>query len=100
MKDGKYLRKLGYMLSRPQKLLLARATTMPLDPEKKLSTPVPSVYLFEDFVSPQEERYLLSKIEELGGVEIEGPEGEDPGAVRKYKDKGTAAGWRTVKGRR
>jgi hypothetical protein len=76
------------------------AIKMPLDPKRKLSTPIPSVYLFEEFCTPQEERYLLTKVEELGGVEVEGPEGNDTTATRRYKDKGTAAGWRVVKGRR
>ena len=35
-----------------------------------LKTPLPSAYLIPVFVTEQEEAYLLSKIEELGGTEI------------------------------
>lgn len=65
--------------------------------ENRLKTPLENVYLLKDFCTQQEEAYLLSKIEELGGIDIsEGDESQ----VRQYKDKGTAAGWREVNGRR
>jgi hypothetical protein len=99
-KLGKRLRGRSRCENRRSVINLARAIKMPLDPERKLPTPTPSVYLFEEFCTPQEERYLLTKVEELGGVEVDGPEGDDPTATRRYKDKGTAAGWRVVKGRR
>lgn len=92
-----------------------------------LKTPLPAAYLIPVFVTEQEEAYLLSKIEELGGTPIEedersasssgtGPsDGQtteayaglstssssasaSPSTTRKFRTKPT--GWKDVKGRR
>ena len=69
-----------------------------------LKTPLPTASLIPIFVTVQEEAYLLTKIEELGGTPIEdvndhGPDGaEGTSSSRRFKSKST--GWKEVKGRR
>lgn len=64
--------------------------------EHRLPTPVPEAFVLEDFIDAPTEAYLLSKIEELGGTEVESSES----STRAFKSKGTPAGWKTVSGRR
>jgi hypothetical protein len=63
----------------------------------KLPTPLGSAYVVEDFIDASTESYLLQKIEQLGGVEIESSETSN---ARVFKSKATPSGWREVKGRR
>jgi alkylated DNA repair protein alkB family protein 6 len=59
-----------------------------------LQTPLPSAYVIEDYVTPQEEAYLLQKIEQVGGTEI------DAASDGTRAFKGKATGWKEVHGRR
>lgn len=86
-----------------------------MNDSNRLKTPIPSAYLVPVFVTEQEEAYLLSKIEELGGTPIDedGGGADDDAATkvngnqggseagpstRRFKSKPT--GWKDVKGRR
>lgn len=62
----------------------------------RLDTPFPEAYVLPDFIDASAEAYLLSKIEELGGDEIESGSAD----TRAYKSRATPSGWRTVKDRR
>lgn len=67
--------------------------SLPLLQPYKLDTPIPVAYLIPDWVTEQESNYLLLKIEELGGQEI-----ESETAGRTFKSK--PQGWKEVNGRR
>ncbi|GAA93924.1 uncharacterized protein L969DRAFT_92170 [Mixia osmundae IAM 14324] len=57
--------------------------------------PVEGLSYLPDFISIADEAHLLSKIEEIGGVELDSAAGQ-----RIYRDRGTCAGWKDLNGRR
>lgn len=62
----------------------------------RLETPLPEAFVMPDFIDAPTEAYLLSKIEELGGDEIDSGQAD----TRAYKSRATPNGWRAVKDRR
>ena len=68
----------------------------------RLDTHLPEAYLIPGFITASEEAYLLTKVEECGGMPVDDDadsvDGTSTDSPRRFRGK--AAGWKEVKGRR